>query len=75
MPKADDDQYSDDEAERRSREAIRRSFELPYKPHKELVGKTPRAPAPGGGRRLKVLQNLHDAPQPPQGAQPAVALY
>jgi hypothetical protein len=37
------DQHSPEETERRAREAIRRSFELPYKPHKELVGKTPRA--------------------------------
>ena len=37
--------YSDEEAERRANKAIRRSFEMPYKPHKELVGKTPRARA------------------------------
>jgi len=37
-----DQQYSDEEAERRAREAIRRSFELPYKPQKELVGKVGR---------------------------------
>jgi hypothetical protein len=42
-----DDQYSDEEAERRAREAIRRSFEIPYKPHKEMVGK---AGAPNRGR-------------------------
>jgi hypothetical protein len=41
--KEPDDQYSDKEAERRAREAIRRSFEMPYKPHKELVGTTQRA--------------------------------
>ena len=34
-----DDQYSDEETERRAREAIRRSFEMPYKPQKEMVGK------------------------------------
>jgi hypothetical protein len=39
------DQRSDKDAERIAREAIRRSFELPYKPHEELVGKTPRARA------------------------------
>jgi hypothetical protein len=38
-----DDQRSDEEAERIAREAIRRSFELPYKPHKELVGKVGRS--------------------------------
>lgn len=43
-PKAED-QYTDDEAQRRARETIRHSFALPYKPHKALVGKTPRAKA------------------------------
>lgn len=38
MDKADD-QYSPEEAERRARDAIRRSFEMPYKPQKEMVGK------------------------------------
>ena len=40
-----DEEYSAEETERRAKEAIRRSFEMPYKPHKELVGKTPRAKA------------------------------
>jgi hypothetical protein len=35
----DDDQYSAEETKRRAREAIRRSFEIPYKPQKELIGK------------------------------------
>jgi hypothetical protein len=35
----DDDQYSPEETARRAREAIRRSFEMPYKPQKDLVGK------------------------------------
>jgi hypothetical protein len=39
-PKAE---YSDEEAERRAREAIKRSFAMPHKPHKALVGTTPRA--------------------------------
>jgi hypothetical protein len=43
MTKGTDDRYSDDEAERRAHEAIRRSFETPYKPQKEFVGKTDRA--------------------------------
>jgi hypothetical protein len=34
-----DDQYSDEEAARRACEAIRRSFEMPHKPQKEMVGK------------------------------------
>jgi hypothetical protein len=38
-----DDKRTSEEAERIAREAIRRSFELPYKPQKEMVGKTPRA--------------------------------
>jgi len=32
--------YTDEEAERRARDAIRRSFQMPYKPQKEMVGKT-----------------------------------
>ena len=40
---ADEEKYSDEETERRAREAIRRSFETPYKPQKEFVGKTERA--------------------------------
>jgi hypothetical protein len=34
-----DDQYSAEETKRRAREAIRRSFEIPYKPQKDLIGK------------------------------------
>jgi hypothetical protein len=34
--------YSEAETERRARDAIRRSFEIPYKPHKEMVGKVGR---------------------------------
>jgi hypothetical protein len=45
---ADDDQYSDEEAERRAREAIRRSFEIPHKPQKEMVGKVGRAQSKRG---------------------------
>jgi hypothetical protein len=37
MPRAkSNEQYTDEEAERRATEAIRRSFAMPYKPHKEL---------------------------------------
>ncbi len=43
MPDEKEDQYNDEEAERRAREAIRRSFQTPYKPQKEFVGKTERA--------------------------------
>jgi hypothetical protein len=41
--KQTDEQYTEEEAERRAKEAIARSFTMPYKPQKELVGKTPRA--------------------------------
>jgi hypothetical protein len=44
QPKAED-QYSDEEASRRMLDAVRRSFTLPYKPRKALVGTTPRAKA------------------------------
>ena len=43
----DDDQYSDEETDRRAREAIRRSFEIPHKPQKEMIGKVG---APNRGR-------------------------
>ena len=46
MTPTTDDEYSDEEAERRAREAIRRSFEMPHKPHKEMVGKVGRAKSP-----------------------------
>jgi hypothetical protein len=36
----DDEQYSDEEAERRAREALRRTLTTPPKPQKELVGKS-----------------------------------
>jgi hypothetical protein len=48
-----DDTYSDEEAERRAREAIRRSFEMPYRPQKEMVGKVGRAKAPRSRKPAK----------------------
>jgi hypothetical protein len=42
MKASDGDQVSDDEAERVARDAIRRSFQTPYKPQKEMVGKVGR---------------------------------
>jgi hypothetical protein len=39
---ADDDSYTAEETERRARDAIRRSFKMPYKPQKEMVGKVGR---------------------------------
>lgn len=41
--KDEDQTYTDEEAEHRAREAIRRSFEMPYKPHREMVGTSGRA--------------------------------
>jgi hypothetical protein len=35
-----DDQYSDEQAERRATEALRRALTTPYKPQREMVGKT-----------------------------------
>lgn len=40
---ADEDTYSDSETDRRARAAIRRSFQMPYKPQKEMVGKVGRS--------------------------------
>jgi hypothetical protein len=47
------DQYSDEEAERRALEAIRRSFTMPHKPLKDFVGTTPRAKAMARKRKAK----------------------
>lgn len=47
------DLYSDAEAARRAEEAIRRSFKMPHKPHKALVGTTPRARALARQRAAK----------------------
>jgi hypothetical protein len=41
----DDDQYSDEETERRATEALRRALTSPPKPQKEMVGKVGRAKA------------------------------
>jgi hypothetical protein len=37
-----DEEFSDEEAERRTTEAIRRAFATPYRPQKEMVGKVGR---------------------------------
>jgi len=45
--KEKDEFYSPEETERRAREAIRRSFQMPHKPQKEMVGRTaPRKRSP-----------------------------
>jgi hypothetical protein len=49
----DDEQYSDEEAERRATEALRRSLTTPHKPQKEMVGKVGRAQSKRGPRRPK----------------------
>ena len=51
--KATREEYSAEETARRAREAIERSFAMPYKPHKEMVGKTPRARALARQRTAK----------------------
>ena len=43
--RSDDDQYGDDETERRATEALRRSLTSPPKPQKEMVGKVGRPKA------------------------------
>jgi hypothetical protein len=45
MAKEKETEYSEEEAAKRAEEAIRRSFSMPHKPNKELVGSTPRAKA------------------------------
>ena len=52
----DDDQYSDEETDRRAREAIRRSFEIPHKPQKEMIGKV------GARNRGKAKEPLTSGP-------------
>jgi hypothetical protein len=43
--RGNDDQYSDEETERRATEALRRALTTPPKPQKELVGKVGRGKA------------------------------
>jgi hypothetical protein len=51
MGKETDDQYSDEEADRRFKEAIRRAVTTPHKPQQELAGKTPGARGEAQRRR------------------------
>jgi len=39
------EEYTDEEAAKRAEEAIRRSFAMPHKPRKVVIGTTPRARA------------------------------
>lgn len=50
MAKANE-QYSDEEAERRAFEALQRALNMPYKPQRELVGTTDRARAAAKKKR------------------------
>jgi hypothetical protein len=43
MARKETEQYSEEEAARRFKEAIQRAVTTPHKPQKELVGKTLRA--------------------------------
>jgi hypothetical protein len=42
-----DEEFSDEEAERRATEALRRALTTPYKPQRDLVGKKKRVPSKG----------------------------
>jgi hypothetical protein len=42
---SENEQYSDEEAERRATEALRRTLATPYKPQREMVGKVGRPSA------------------------------
>jgi hypothetical protein len=35
-----DEKYSEEETERRATEALRRALSTPYKPHREMVGRS-----------------------------------
>jgi hypothetical protein len=53
-----DEQYSDEEAERRATSALRRALSTPYKPQREMVGKakTPAKAKPVPNRAKKSLK-------------------
>jgi hypothetical protein len=48
-----DDTYSDEEADRRATEALRRSLTTPHKPQKEMVGKAGRAQSKRGTKSAR----------------------
>ena len=56
------DDYSDDEAERRATEALRRALTTPYKPQRELIGKKKRVESKARKERPKT------APKAPEGS-------
>jgi len=47
------EEYSSEEGQRRAERALRYALTTPYKPHSELVGKTPRARAMKRKRKAK----------------------
>lgn len=47
------DEYTDEEAERRATEAIRRALKTPHKPLRDFVGKSDRAQAMARARKRK----------------------
>jgi hypothetical protein len=51
--KSDDEQYSDEEAERRATDALRRTLMTPYKPQKDMVGKVGRGRLSNGKENPK----------------------
>ena len=53
MVRKEPEQYSEEEAERRFRDAIKRAVTTPHKPQSDLVGKTDRAKS---RKRLKVAR-------------------
>ncbi len=54
-PTQRDNEYSDEEAERRATDALRQALVTPYKPQRDMVGKvrTPTKPKPMGKRAKK----------------------
>jgi len=54
MERSKDEQYSDNEAERRATDALRRALTTPYKPQSDMVGKVGRSLKPKAtGKRSK----------------------
>jgi hypothetical protein len=63
MPLRQPEQYSDEEAERRATDALRRAMTTPYKPQSELVGKKRRVLSNGNGKPSKSV------PKAPEGGE------
>ena len=59
------EEYSPEEAARRARQAIKRSFTMPYTPQKDSSAKR-LARVDASKNQLKALQNLHDATDAPR---------